>query len=188
MYHIHYVHRPSQDCDNAFIRRFLHENYPRGFVPIWATDNLTEVTSNLRTTKSDFFVKYQEIVTGSMNSGWETFSLFQNNSFPQSLFLGCPLPCTETLVKTVFMDEFYKTSAELNVSRIDIVFYHKVDMTIRDFPIFNFASFLASLGGTLGLWLGLGILQLLDSIIPIFKDMLCRRKEINVLFPNKFAA
>ena len=69
MYHIHYVHRPSQDCDNAFIRRLLHENYPRGFVPIWATDNLTEVTSNLKTTKSDFFVKYQEVVTGSMNSG-----------------------------------------------------------------------------------------------------------------------
>ena len=70
---IHHVHHPSQDCDNAFIRRFLHENYPQGFVPIWATDNLTEVTTNLRTTKSDFFVKYQEIVTGSMDSGVEVF-------------------------------------------------------------------------------------------------------------------
>ena len=77
----------------------------------------------------------------------------------------------------------------MNVSRIDIVFYHKVDTTIRDFPTFNFASFLASLGGTLGLWLGLGILQLLDSIlIPIFIKMFCRRKEMNVLFPNKLAA
>ena len=103
--------------------------------------------------------------------------------------LGCPLPCTETLVKTVLLDEFYKTSAELNVSRIDIVFYHKVDMTIRDFPIFNFASFLASLGGTLGLWLGLGILQLLDSIlVTICKDMRCCRKEVIVPIPSKMAA
>ena len=92
--------------------------------------------------------------------------------------LGCPLPCTETLVKTVFMNEFYKSSNQRNVSRIDIVFYHKVDMTIRDFPTFNFASFLASLGGTLGLWLGLGILQLIDSIlIPISKRCFAAEKK-----------
>ena len=85
---------------------------------------------------------------------------------------GCPMPCTETLVKTVFMNEFYKTSSKLNVSRIDISFYNKVDTSIRDFPDFPFLSFLASLGGTLGLWLGLGILQLFDCIpITICKDL-----------------
>ena len=66
---IHHVHHPSQDCDNAFIRRFLLENYPPGFVPIWATDNLTEVTTYLMTKKSDFSDKYQEIVTGTEDSG-----------------------------------------------------------------------------------------------------------------------
>ena len=76
----------------------------------------------------------------------------------------CPLPCTETLVKTVFMNEFYKTYSKLNVSRVDIAFYNKVDTTVRDFPTFNLSSFLASLGGALGLWLGLGMLQILDSI------------------------
>ena len=87
------------------------------------------------------------------------------------------------------MNEFYKTASGLNVSRVDIAFYNKVDTTIRDFPTFHFSSFLASLGGTLGLWLGLGIVQLLDSIIiPIFKEMLCRRNEMNVLFANKLAA
>ena len=63
------------------------------------------------------------------------------------------------------MNEFHKTSMKYNYSRVDIAFCDKVDMTIRDFPPFNFSSFLASLGGTLGLWLGLGILQILDSIL-----------------------
>ena len=105
------------------------------------------------------------------------------------MLLGCPLPCTETLVKTVFMNEFHKTSSKMNVSRVDIAFYNKVDTTIRDFPTFHFSSFLASLGGTLGLWLGLGILQLLDSIlITICKDMRCCRKEVIVPIPSKMAA
>ena len=90
----------------------------------------------------------------------------------------CPLPCTETFVKTVFMNEFYKTYSKLNVSRVDIAFYNKVDTTVRDFPTFNLSSFLASLGGALGLWLGIGMLQILDSILLIIcRDMqYCRRK------------
>ena len=83
-------------------------------------------------------------------------------------------------IKTVFMSEFYKTSIKLNVSRIDIAFNNKVDTTIRDFPTFNFSSFLASLGGSLGLWLGLGILQVLDSVpITICKNIRCWRKKIS---------
>ena len=88
------------------------------------------------------------------------------------------------MVKTVFMNEFYKTSTKLNVSRVEISFYNKVDTTIRDFPSFHFSTLLASLGGTLGLWLGLGILQILDSIlITIFKDVHCCRKEISPIVP-----
>ena len=82
------------------------------------------------------------------------------------------------------MNEFYKTATNLNVSRVDIAFYNKVDTTIRDFPPFNFSSFLASLGGSLGLWLGLGILQILDSILlRVCKDLRCCRKEVSVKPP-----
>ena len=86
------------------------------------------------------------------------------------------------------MNEFHKTSKKYNYSRVDIAFFDKVDMTIRDFPPFNLSSFLASLGGTLGLWLGLGILQILDSIlIKVCKEMRYFRKDvnINVLLPSK---
>ena len=62
-----------QDCDNDFIRKALKNIYPSGFIPIWATDNLTEVTTHLRTKKSDFSDKYQEIVTGTEDSGHNSF-------------------------------------------------------------------------------------------------------------------
>ena len=95
------------------------------------------------------------------------------------------------MIKTVFMNEFHKTSMKYNYSRVDIAFCDKVDMTIRDFPSFNLSSFLASLGGTLGLWLGLGILQILDSIlITVCKEMRYFRKDvnINVLLPSKMTS
>ena len=105
------------------------------------------------------FILYPVCIMGS-------FVILDNPWLIQSMLLGCPLPCTETLVKTVFMNEFHKTSSTMNVSRVDIAFYNKVDTTVRDFPTFNLSSLLASLGGALGLWLGLGMLQILDSILP----------------------
>ena len=38
-------------------------------MPIWATDNMTEVTTHLTTKNPDFYDKYQEIVTGTEDSG-----------------------------------------------------------------------------------------------------------------------
>ena len=61
--------QPFQDCDDEYIRRALDENYPPDFTPIWATDNISEVTTDLKTNISDFYDKYQEIVTGTEISG-----------------------------------------------------------------------------------------------------------------------
>ena len=71
-----------QDCDDAFIRRSLDKHYPKGFTPIWATDNMTEVTTHLVTNNSDidFSEKYQEIVTGTEDSGGVIFQLSFNLS------------------------------------------------------------------------------------------------------------
>ena len=41
----------------------------KDFIPIWATDNLTEVTAHLKTNNSKFFDKYKEIVIGTEDSG-----------------------------------------------------------------------------------------------------------------------
>ena len=53
------------------MRKTLEKNYPHGFIPIWATDNLTEVTTHLVTNKSEFYDNYQEIVVGNEDSGFK---------------------------------------------------------------------------------------------------------------------
>ena len=67
----------------------------------------------------------------------------------------------ETNIKTVFIDE--KTEGT-SVKRFDIAFSTKVKTYINDFPSFNFATFLAATGGAIGLWLGLGVQQILDQL------------------------
>jgi len=126
-----------------------------GFMPVWATSNYSEVTEFWNGTDkiSD---KYDDIVAGSRKSD-------------------CLLPCTTTDIKTVYMNEKYVDRIYAN-SRIDITFSTTVNRYIYDFPKFNFTSFLASLGGTTGLWLGLGVIQLLESTIVLFESF---KRKIN---------
>ena len=52
-----------------------------------------------------------------------------------------------------------------NQSTIDIVFDDKVTITTFYFPKFNIADFLSALGGSMGLWLGLGVVQTFEIIV-----------------------
>ena len=45
-------------------------------------------------------------------------------------------------------------------SAFDLTFEQDVEITEYFYPDFSFPSFLSNLGGTLGLWLGVGVLQL----------------------------
>ena len=78
------------------------------------------------------------------------------------------MPCSSTMIDSVFIDE---KSVLSNNSRIDIAFYENIYTTIHDFPTFSLAQFLASFGGTLGLWLGLGVMQTLNLLFT------CRLKS-----------
>ena len=82
---------------------------------------------------------------------------------------GCPPPCTSTYVKTVYSDEKIYEETATGSSRIDIVFSETVNTRINDFPSFSFAKFLASFGGSFGLWLGLGVLQILQLSKSFFQ-------------------
>ena len=74
----------------------------------------------------------------------------------------------ETSIKTVFIDE---KSTEKD-PRFDIAFSTTVKTYINDFPSFNFASFLAATGGAIGLWLGLGVQQILDQVSLVCSALL----------------
>ena len=95
--------------------------------------------------KKSFECVYGDIITGSQVSD-------------------CPLPCTSTEITCVNLDE--KFVAENN-SRIDITFSDSVSFMMNDFPKFNFAVFLSTLGGSMGLWLGLGVLQSIDIMVNL---------------------
>ena len=45
---------------------------------------------------------------------------------------------------------------------------HKIEVTESYIPDFSFTTFLAGLGGSLGLWLGVGAVQILSLAVAIF--------------------
>ena len=91
---------------------------------------------------------------------------FPNNSIAYGDLLDgsqisdCPLPCTTTSVESRILTE---TSYE-NISKIDLTFSPTIIVTTTSFLKFIFAKFLSDLGGCLGLWLGLSMVQLVDMV------------------------
>ena len=51
------------------------------------------------------------------------------------------------------------------------MFTFRQSLTVREyfFPEFSISEFLSSMGGALGLWLGLGVLQLATNIVMVAK-------------------
>ena len=91
------------------------------------------------------------------------------------------MPCIQTHASTVFinekkLDDLYeeRTDNETGVSRIDIAFSSTVDTYINDFEAFELPPFIAFIGGSFGLWLGLGVLQMMESTQG-FVSMFCRK-------------
>ena len=87
-----------------------------------------------------------------------------------SFLLDCAEPCLQTYTKAVFVEET-KILKVPGYSKIDIVFSPVVKMFLNDFQAFSFASFLASVGGALGLWLGLGVQQIIDSLFMFMQSI-----------------
>ena len=103
------------------------------------------MTTHIIAKKDNFDEFYKEIVSGTAESG-------------------CLLPCTSTDMTSVFLDEKYDS---INHSRIDIAFSDTVAVTVTDFPEFNPAVFLSAFGGSMGMWLGLGVVQTMEMLVNL---------------------
>ena len=136
---------------------------------------MSAVTLLYVNTSEEFTDKFVNILTGTQKSGRFRTSINIRSSYPDNL--GCLLPCLETNIKTVFIDEKSTEGTYDKVSpRFDIAFSTTVKTYINDFPTFNFASFLAASGGAIGLWLGLGVQQILDQLSLVCSAVLLNRR------------
>ena len=132
-------------CDEAFMREILKTHYPPNFMPVWLGGvNATQWMRNTNITERI----YSDLFKGTLMP-------------PKDV---CPLPCTSTTRSTDFL---YEMQENVTYSTIDITFSDKVEVTHWDYGGFSLAEVLASLGGAMGLWLGVGVVQLLDTILPV---------------------
>ena len=83
----------------------------------------------------------------------------------------CLMPCTKTKIEIVAVDEKFVVYKD---STIDITFTRTVTVSKTDFPQFSIVKFLSALGGSIGLWLGLGVIQMLEIL-----------KKIRIHYPSK---
>ena len=133
------------ECDEAFMRDILRGHYPPDFLPFWIGGvNATEWMVDTKITERI----YSDLFKGTLMP-------------PKDV---CPLPCTSTTRSTDFL---YEMQEDVAYSTIDITFSDKVEVTSWDYGTFSIAEVLASLGGSMGLWLGVGVVQLLETLLAL---------------------
>ena len=84
----------------------------------------------------------------------------------------CPLPCTTTQTETKHL---YDTKENRNFSTLCLTFSSKVLVTRTDFLKFSPASFLSEVGGSMGLWMGLGLVQAMELVINYLLPWITRK-------------
>ena len=112
---------------------FVRKSLGPDIVPVWATtENISKATGPINGTCP----KITNLAAGLTMSS-------------------CKLPCTTTkgAIKLNSKDPYQSTI-------LAVAFTKTLKITTTDFVPFSLAESLASLGGSLGLWLGLGLLQL----------------------------
>ena len=88
----------------------------------------------------------------------------------------CPLPCTTHLIESRLLS---KENTGMEYSMISITFSQSTLVTKTNFLRFSFSNLLSSLGGSMGLWLGLGLLQTLELGLEF---LVRRSREIRQYF------
>ena len=138
----HEKHETYNDCDEEFVA----SNLPPGLVPIWLTNNTEEVTSLLNQTRLSDSEIYYKLHNGLQKSN-------------------CPVPCS-----TFYVESKYITGEWYSSSGIDLDLSQDIIVIKTEFLKFTFEKFLSDIGGSMGLWLGLGLLQSFE----LFTNHICK--------------
>lgn len=138
-----------KDCDDSFVSGIITREVP-GLVPIWQNDNLEKVSTR---------VFDENFKMGQIN---------MDHLIDGTLLPDCPLPCQTTHTHTKFL-----STHEAAKTVLDITFSSEVMVTTTNMLGPTFSSFLSEVGGSMGLWLGLGVVQLLQLVVTcstVFKN------------------
>jgi hypothetical protein len=139
------------------VKGYVADHWP-GLVPIWLADDLKKVTKQYASEHSSGLI-----------------DLFYGTTMSD-----CPLPCSTIRTETKLMR---KTIATGRSTSIMIFFSPTVQVTTTDFVLPAISTFLSDLVGSLGLWLGLGVVQALELGINcvLTKLRACRDPPSNPL-------
>ena len=133
------------DCDMAFMRRSLAKSYSAypNFIPLMVAEKESDATSWLEV-GPDFY-QPKQFNFRDMSDGTQASD--------------CPPPCTTHHTSATFLAEIARNK---NYSEIVLTFSNTVTAKATTYPTFKLDLALAELGGSMGLWLGLGILQIIE--------------------------
>lgn len=124
------------DCDTSFVHNQIMKMY--GLSPFWASIALDEVTHSRRVGNFSRFATF-DLYTGTKSSN-------------------CKNPCVVTEIKASRIKDSRVKSHK--TSFIYLTIDQTVDITEHYYPEFSISNFLSSVGGSLGLWLGVGVVQI----------------------------
>ena len=127
-------------CDMEYVREKIAAVFGSDVIPIWATTDINNVTKQAHLTNNALSSKW---IQPTSNYG---YGILQSP---------CKLPCTSTRTTTQLSEV---VSHELPF--ILVKFQDTIQVTRTDIVQFSLTTFLSNLGGSLGLWLGLGMVQL----------------------------
>ena len=139
------------ECDKHFVEEEIERELGPEYLPFWATDSLDDVSEGNMT---EYSGESDTLIT-SLLDGSKTAP--------------CPLPCRTTSIRTKFVGESYAESASIKIN-----FANTVPVTKTDFVQPNLEVVLSGVGGSLGLWLGLGVLQLLEVFVMMGERLLAK--------------
>ena len=126
------------ECEEDFIASVL----PISLKPVWLVDDIASASVHY-ILHGNFPPNFYDFFNGNRRSN-------------------CSLPCSTIKIESRYL---YTDKLHTNYSMIELSLPEIMSVSTTRFLRFSFSNTLSSVGGTMGLWLGLGLLQALQIVL-----------------------